>query len=139
LRGPGRTPFGGSYIGPHLLHRFARFTGISSYSAKRNAIEGDKHFTQSVADGTKRPAEIEFADGDVYNIDIIVSTGTGKTRQLETRTTIYRKTDATYLLKLKASRAVFSEVSSKFGVFAFSLRYLVERDPATAIALRTTY
>ena len=97
-------------------------TGISSYSAKRNTLEGEKHFTQAPAEANKKDADIEFLEGEVYNVDIIVSSGSGKPKQQEVRTTVYRRTEATYQLKLKASRTVFSEVQSKFGVFAFTLR-----------------
>jgi hypothetical protein len=97
--------------------------GISSYSAKRNTLEGDKHFAQVPADASKREADVVFAEGDVYNIEILVSSGAGKPRQQEARTTVYRRTDTTYQLKLKASRAVFSEIQSSFGAFAFTLRY----------------
>ena len=37
-------------------------------------------------------------------MDLIVSTGEGKTRTMDTRTTVYRKTDDVYQLKMKASR-----------------------------------
>lgn len=43
----------------------------------------------------------------------------------ESRTTIYqRASDVTYLLKMKTSRAVFSEVQKKAGAFPFTVRVL---------------
>ena len=57
-------------------------------------------------------------------MDILVSTGTGHARRTTSRTTIYAKTDSTYLLKLKSSRAVYSEIQKKFGAFPFTVRGL---------------
>jgi len=53
-----------------------------------------------------------------------VSSGTGHTRRTTSRTTIYAKTNSTYLLKLASSRKVFTEIQKKFGVFPFSVRHL---------------
>ena len=47
-------------------------------------------------------------------MDILVSTGTGHARRTNSRTTIYAKTESTYLLKLKSSRAVLTEIQKKF-------------------------
>jgi hypothetical protein len=43
-------------------------------------------------------------------------------RELDTRVTIYKKTDETYQLKLKASRMFYSEVTHKHGSMPFNLR-----------------
>lgn len=48
----------------------------------------------------------------------------------EARTTIYQKTTSTYLLKMKTSRATFSEISKKAGSFPFTLRTLEEESKA---------
>lgn len=53
-----------------------------------------------------------------------MSTGTGHARRTTSRTTIYAKTESTYLLKLKSSRSVFSEIQKKFGTFPFNVRGL---------------
>ena len=57
-------------------------------------------------------------------MDILVSTGSGHARHTNSRTTIYSKTDSTYLLKLKSSRSVYSEIQKKFGNFPFNVRGL---------------
>ena len=57
-------------------------------------------------------------------MDILVSTGSGHARRTTSRTTIFARTNSTYLLKLKSSRAVFTEIQKKFGVFPFSVRSL---------------
>lgn len=40
------------------------------------------------------------------------------------RTTIFSKTQSTYSLKMKTSRATFSEISTKAGSFPFTLRIM---------------
>jgi hypothetical protein len=57
-------------------------------------------------------------------LDILLSTGTGHARRTTSRTTIYARTESTYLLKLKSSRSVFSEIQKKFGPFPFNVRGL---------------
>ena len=46
----------------------------------------------------------EFNLYEAYAIDLIVSTGEGRTKTHDTRTTVFRKTDEIYQLKMKASR-----------------------------------
>lgn len=48
----------------------------------------------------------------------------------EARTTVYQKTNSTYLLKMKTSRAVYSEIKEKAGSFPFTLRVLEEESKA---------
>ena len=49
----------------------------------------------------------------------------------ESRTTIYQKdSTVTYQLKMKTSRAVFSEVQKKAGAFPFNVRVLEEEKKA---------
>lgn len=90
---------------------------------ERNVLDGEKTMVFNPSEHQRNTREVEFEEHEVYSVDILISTGEGKGRQLEARTTVYRKTDATYQLKLKASRAVFSEVQAKAGSMAFSLRY----------------
>jgi hypothetical protein len=49
---------------------------------------------------------------------------------MDTRTTVYKRTEETYNLKMKASRAFFSEVCAKFDVMPFSLRSFEEEGKA---------
>ena len=47
----------------------------------------------------------EFAVNEVYAIDMLISTGDGKSRDMDFRTTIYkREPEQVYQLKMKASR-----------------------------------
>ena len=47
-------------------------------------------------------------------------------RELETRTTVYRKQDIIYNLKMKTSRELLADVEKRFGLYAFSLRYSLQ-------------
>ena len=50
----------------------------------------------------------EFQLYEAYAIDLIVSTGEGRTKTLDTRVTVFRKTDEIYQLKMKASRGIYN-------------------------------
>lgn len=51
-------------------------------------------------------------------------------RETDSKTTVFKKTDEVYQLKLKASRAFLSEVDRKFGTLPFTLRSLEEESKA---------
>lgn len=48
----------------------------------------------------------------------------------EARTTIYKKTTSTYLLKMATSRKIYSEIQKKAGAFPFNLRALEDEKRA---------
>lgn len=99
-------------------------SGMLSHELKQFRIDGDKSIIQNPTEAQKKSHEkCEFEVNEVYAIDVLVSTGDGKGRELDTRATIYKKTDEMYQLKMKASRAVLSDVDKKFGVMPFTLRY----------------
>lgn len=56
-----------------------------------------------------------------------MSTGDGKVKPGEAKTTIYRKTDNMYNLKIQASRYVIGEVNKRFNKVPFTLRSLDEK------------
>jgi hypothetical protein len=59
----------------------------------------------------------------VIGLDIYISTGEGKPKESEFRTTVYkRELDAQYNLKLQKSRAFFIEVNKRFPTLPFSIR-----------------
>lgn len=56
-------------------------------------------------------------------MDVIVSTGEGKPKETEHKTTVFKKDiSKAYSLKLKASRTFYSEVSERYPTLAFSIR-----------------
>ena len=54
----------------------------------------------------------EFELHEVYGVDVLISTGDGKAKESETRTTVYKKTDTIYSLKMKASRSELQFIHS---------------------------
>lgn len=99
-------------------------SGMLSHELKQFRIDGDKSIIQNPTEAQKKSHEkCEFEVNEVYAIDVLISTGEGKGKELDTRATIYKKTDEVYQLKMKNSRAVLSDVDKKFGVMPFTLRY----------------
>lgn len=99
-------------------------SGMLSHELKQFRIDGDKSIIQNPTEAQKKSHEnCKFEVNEVYAVDILISTGDGKGRELDSRATIYKKTDEAYQLKMKASRAVLSDVDKKFGVMPFTLRY----------------
>ncbi|CAK9304111.1 unnamed protein product, partial [Gordionus sp. m RMFG-2023] len=97
--------------------------GILMHQLKQHQIEGDKSIIQNPSDTQKQEHEkSEFKTYEVYGVDCLISTGDGKGKEMDARTTVYKKTDEIYNLKLKASRALYSEVDKKFGLMPFTLR-----------------
>ena len=102
---------------------------IGSHVVKRFEIEGDKKIDNSIPEvpptGENKTKPCTLEANEVWAIDVVMSTGNGRPRQVDERTTVFRRAvDKNYQLKLKASRAVFGEISKKFNVFPFSCRSL---------------
>ncbi|KAJ3279380.1 Proliferation-associated protein 2G4 [Borealophlyctis nickersoniae] len=106
--------------------------GMLSHQLQRNILDGTKQIIQNPSDTQKKEVETQtFEEGEVYSLDILISSGEGKAKPLETRTTIYKRhSDTTYNLKMKTSRAVLSEVNAKFGTMAFGLRQFEDEKKA---------
>jgi len=101
--------------------------GMLSCQQTQNIIDGKKRIILNPSEAQKRDFEsATFAEGEVYGIDVLISSGEdGKARLEESRTTIFqRDSSVTYQLKMKNSRAVFSEVQKKAGSFPFNIRTL---------------
>ncbi|BFZ22640.1 hypothetical protein BsWGS_25679 [Bradybaena similaris] len=97
--------------------------GMLSHQLKQHIIDGEKAIIQNPSEAQRKDHEsCEFDVHEVYAIDILVSTGDGKGRELDTRTTVYKKKDIIYQLKMKASRQFFSETEKKFLLMPFTLR-----------------
>ena len=97
--------------------------GVMSNQMSRFIIDAGKvvlnrpHPDQRVEDDT-------FEEGEVYSIDMIVSTGDGKPKMADEKdTTVFKRAlDIQYQLKIKASRELFAEINKKYPTMLFSLR-----------------
>lgn len=100
---------------------------VLSHQMKRFVIDGTKVIPNKIL-ADQGVEEFEFDEGDVYAVDIVMSTGEGKTREMDLRPTIYKRAvDENYSLKLQASRKVFSEINSKYPALPFTIRALEDK------------
>jgi len=105
--------------------------GMLSHQLKQFEIDGEKSIIQNPNEMQKKEHEKStFELHEVYAIDVLISTGEGVGREMETRTTVFKKSNETYMLKMKTSRALFSEVSAKCGSMPFCLRSLEDEKKA---------
>jgi curved DNA binding protein len=97
--------------------------GVLSHQMKQFVIDANKCVLNRPS-SEARVEDGEFEENEVYAVDIVVSTGEGKTRVLdEKETAVYKRAlEEQYKLKMKASRALFSEVNKKFPTMPFALR-----------------
>lgn len=94
--------------------------GVLSHRMKRDIIDGieviinNQTFDQKVD-------QRNFAVGDVFGLDVIVSTGEGKPKETNIKTNIYKRAlETTYKLKIDSSRKLLSIVEQNFHTFPFS-------------------
>lgn len=98
--------------------------GMLSHQLKQHVIDGEKTIIQNPTDQQKKDHEkAEFEVHEVYAVDVLVSSGEGKAKDAGQRTTIYKRDPSKqYGLKMKTSRAFFSEVERRFDAMPFTLR-----------------
>ena len=96
--------------------------GVLSHKVKKHLIDGNEVIINKETP-EQRVDDWEFASGDVFGLDVYVSSGDGMGREAEVRCTVYkREMDMQYNLKSKSARAFFSEVNKKFPTLPFSIR-----------------
>ncbi|KAL9361967.1 hypothetical protein Peur_044752 [Populus x canadensis] len=102
--------------------------GVLSHQLKQFVIDGNKVIL-SVSNPDTRVDDAEFEENEVYAVDIVTSTGEGKPKLLDEKsTTIYKRAvDKNYHLKMKSSRFIFSEINQKFPIMPFTARALEEK------------
>lgn len=85
--------------------------GMLSHQLKQGKIDGEKTIIQNPNEAQRKEHEkCDFEVHEVYAIDVLVSSGEGIGREKDTKISIYKKTEENYQLKLKASRALLTEV-----------------------------
>jgi len=104
--------------------------GVLSHEMKRFVIDGNNVIINK-STLEQKVETFEFEENQVYGVDIVMSSGEGKPKELETRTTIYKRAvDQNYLLKMQAARMVFNEINKRFPTLPFSLRALEDEKRA---------
>jgi len=97
--------------------------GMLSHQLKQHEIDGEKSIIQNPNDAQRKEhKECSFDEFEVYALDVLISTGEGKGKEKEARCTVYKRTDHTYQLKMKASRVFFSEMEKRSSSMPFTLR-----------------
>jgi len=97
--------------------------GVLSHQMKRYMIDGEK-CVLAKPDVDNKVDDQTFERNEVYHIDVAMSTGDGKTRELDEkeRSVFKCNADEQYSLKMKASRALLSEIKEKYPTLPFTLR-----------------
>jgi len=95
-----------------------------SHELKRNKIDGQKVVIQNPGEKQRQETEkCDFDQYEVFGMDVLITTGEGKARETDSRTTVYKRSDdVVYQLKMKTSRTFFSETDKRYGNMPFSLR-----------------
>lgn len=105
--------------------------GMLSHQLQKHIIDGKKTIMQNPSEALRKDYEkCEFEVYEVYAIDVLISTGEGKGRDMDVRTTVYKRREGIYNLKMKASRQFFSEADKKFGTMPFTLRAFDDENKA---------
>ncbi|CAN8075153.1 unnamed protein product [Agarophyton chilense] len=104
--------------------------GVLSHQMKRYVIDGSKVIMnkQTVEAHADR---WQFEPCEVYNLDVVMSTGEGKAIEKDTRETVYkRQVDVDYQLKMKTSRQILAEINKSHPTMPFTLRALSDAKKA---------
>ena len=101
------------------------------HQMKRYVIDAAKTISLGEEIGTKKADECKFEAHEVWTVDIYMSSGEGKTRQQNARTTVFkRQVDTKYALKNKASRAFLNEVNKAAPTMPFTVRMFPDEKSA---------
>lgn len=94
--------------------------GVLSHKLKKHLIDANDCIIGK-AQADHQVEEFQFAPGDVIALDILISSGEGKTKESEVRTTVFkREIDMWYQLKSQKARVFFNEVNTRYPTLPFS-------------------
>jgi len=116
----------------------APVASVRMHQMKRFVIDGVKEVAlrdptpdEIANEGEEKLPACEFEQNEVYAVDVAMSSGDGKAKPGDLRTTVFkRNVETNYRLKMKASRYVLSEVDKKFPTLPFTLRHFDEERQA---------
>ena len=96
--------------------------GELSHELKKHLIDGNNCII-SKEQFDQKVDEHEFQVNEVFALDVIVSTGEGKAKESELRTTVYKRAiEKTYTLRTKHGRTFMYEIIEKYPSLCFSIR-----------------
>merc|ERR1712060_554198 len=104
--------------------------GVLSHQMKKHVIDGNRVIINcETAD--EKVDEFEFEMNEVYCMNILMSTGEGRGKETELRTTVFKRAvETSYLLKTQKARQFISEVNKRFPALPFSLRAIEDEQVA---------
>lgn len=99
------------------------FENIVSRNMERYIIDGHKFILNVPSKTSVEQMKVELHD--VWNLDIILSTGNCKPYDNGTKTTVFKRNmDETYILKMRTSVQILREINHKFPTMPFALSML---------------
>merc|ERR1712025_1062132 len=100
--------------------------GVLSHDMTRYVIDGEKVIINR-HDFDQKVDKCEFEPHEIYAIDIVMSTGAGKPKEVDARTTVFKRSyDVVYRVKRKASRQILGEINKNYPSFPFTIRNFQE-------------
>lgn len=104
--------------------------GVLSHELKKHVIDGSKCIIGAET-AEERVDEFEFGMNEVYCIDVVMSTGEGKGKETEIRSTVFKRAvDQNYILKTQKARQFIHEVNKRFPALPFTLRAIEDEQVA---------
>lgn len=104
--------------------------GVKSHQLKKHVIDGNQCIL-NVETQEEKNEEFEFEQNEVYCVDIVMSTGEGKGREAELRSTVFKRAvETSYNLKTQKARQFISEVNRRFPALPFTLRAIEDEQVA---------
>lgn len=104
--------------------------GFLSHQVKKHVIDGSRAINPAPAEGEK-VEEFEFEMNEVYCLDVVISTGEGKPKESDFKSTVFKRAvEKSYNLKTQKARQFISEVNRRFPALPFTLRAIEDRQVA---------
>jgi methionine aminopeptidase len=130
---PGNTNHQVTHAIKHVADTFnvRPISGTLMHQMKQFVIDGNKMILLREEPDQQKIETCTFESGEVYAIDIAMSSGDGKPRETGARTTVFKRAvEKKYALKNKSSRAFFNDVNKKFPTLPFTIRAFPDENAA---------
>jgi curved DNA binding protein len=104
--------------------------GVLSHQLKKHVIDGNRVIINCET-AEEKVDEFEFEMNEVYCMNIVMSTGEGKSKESEIRHTVYKRAvETSYNLKTQKARQFISEINRRFPALPFTLRAIEDEQVA---------
>jgi len=102
-------------------YKVSPLEGVLSHKIRKDIVDGFETIIGKKTNEHKVDIR-DFEHGDVFGIDVMVSTGEGKTKEAELKPTVFKRAiETTYKLKADSSRKLLSVVEHNYFNFPFSM------------------